>query len=169
MSGNHKIGDSVDFNRLINEGKGGDILAAKITNSMATWTFVVISIIIIALWVFLNSYLLFVLHINPFDPSPYQKLNLVLSSLAAIQAPIIMISQKQQDKILRVVIFGIAVTQERQEKMQAHQGDLIEAIQILLQDQKEHLIEDAKAREELADDIEEVLEAVTHDVRNITE
>ena len=45
-------------------------------------------------WMLLNSY---VLAARPFDPYPYILLNLVLSCLAAIQAPVIMMSQNRQE------------------------------------------------------------------------
>jgi uncharacterized membrane protein len=45
-------------------------------------------------WMLLNSY---VLAARPFDPYPYILLNLALSCLAAIQAPVIMMSQRRQE------------------------------------------------------------------------
>jgi uncharacterized membrane protein len=45
-------------------------------------------------WMLVNS---FVLATRPFDPYPYILLNLILSSLAAIQAPVIMMSQRRQE------------------------------------------------------------------------
>src|SRR4030095_4185662 len=50
--------------------------------------------ILLALWIAMNSV---VLLIRPFDPYPYILLNLILSCLAAIQAPIIMMSQNRQE------------------------------------------------------------------------
>jgi len=50
--------------------------------------------LIIMAWMFLNSY---ILAARPFDPYPYILLNLVLSCLAAIQAPVIMMSQNRQE------------------------------------------------------------------------
>jgi len=47
------------------------------------------------IWILLNSFILFKLN-GSFDPYPYILLNLVLSMLAAIQAPIIMMSQNRQ-------------------------------------------------------------------------
>jgi uncharacterized membrane protein len=50
-------------------------------------------------WMFINSYILIS---RPFDPYPFILLNLVLSCLAAIQAPIIMMSQNRQEARDRV-------------------------------------------------------------------
>ena len=48
----------------------------------------------IIVWMFINTYVLIV---HPFDPYPYILLNLVLSCLAALQAPVIMMSQNRQE------------------------------------------------------------------------
>jgi uncharacterized membrane protein len=53
------------------------------------------------LWVGLNAYLL-MLHGKTFDPYPYILLNLFLSMLAAIQAPIILMSQNRQSEKDRI-------------------------------------------------------------------
>jgi len=58
-----------------------------------SWTFIIGFCGALALWVGLNSLQLLV---TPFDPYPYILLNLVLSCLAAIQAPIILMSQNRQ-------------------------------------------------------------------------
>lgn len=50
---------------------------------------------ILVLWVILNSYILFSLN-DTFAPYPYILLNLFLSMLAALQAPVIMMSQNRQ-------------------------------------------------------------------------
>lgn len=70
----------------------GQRLADKVSRFGGSWTFIIVFAIVLALWTALNSY---VLH-RPFDPYPYIFLNLLLSMLAAIQAPIIMMSQNRQ-------------------------------------------------------------------------
>ena len=57
-----------------------------------SWKFIGVSLALIALWIFLNSYLL----IRGFDARPYQMLNLILAVIAGLQAPIIMMSQNRQ-------------------------------------------------------------------------
>ena len=59
-----------------------------------SWTFIIIFALVLISWVFVNS---FVLIARPFDPFPYILLNLFLSMLAAIQAPVIMMSQNRQE------------------------------------------------------------------------
>ncbi len=60
-----------------------------------SWTFIGIFASILVLWVSLNSFIL-AHYDNSFDPYPYILLNLFLSMLAAIQAPIILMSQNRQ-------------------------------------------------------------------------
>ncbi|MEO8407644.1 MAG: DUF1003 domain-containing protein [Oxalobacteraceae bacterium] len=59
-----------------------------------SWTFIGIFVAVIVLWVLLNSYIL-ARYNNGFDPYPYILLNLFLSMLASIQAPIILMSQNR--------------------------------------------------------------------------
>ena len=59
-----------------------------------SWTFISIFAGLLTFWILLNSVTLLA---RPFDPYPYILLNLILSCLAAIQAPIIMMSQNRQE------------------------------------------------------------------------
>jgi uncharacterized membrane protein len=70
----------------------GQRLADKVASFGGSWPFIIIFAIILISWILANSLLLF----RPFDPYPYILLNLFLSMLAAIQAPIIMMSQNRQ-------------------------------------------------------------------------
>jgi uncharacterized membrane protein len=67
-----------------------DVLAAK----AGSWTFILSFLAVLGLWIAINTVLL----IRHWDPYPFILLNLVLSCLAAIQAPVIMMSQNRQDK-----------------------------------------------------------------------
>ncbi|MBN1698126.1 MAG: DUF1003 domain-containing protein, partial [Spirochaetales bacterium] len=57
-----------------------------------SWRFIISFFSILILWILVNSHLLLS---KPFDPYPYILLNLILSCIAAIQAPIIMMSQNR--------------------------------------------------------------------------
>ncbi len=72
----------------------GERLADKIADFGGSWTFLICFAIFLALWVIFNS---FVLLWRPLDPYPFVFLNLILSCLAAVQAPIIMMSQNRQE------------------------------------------------------------------------
>lgn len=70
----------------------GERLADKIAEFGGSWRFIIIFFIILISWISLNA-MIFVR--RPFDPYPFILLNLVLSCLAALQAPLIMMSQNR--------------------------------------------------------------------------
>lgn len=72
----------------------GDRLADKISEITGSWTFIFLFIFFLGFWIFLNVYLL--QDANKIDPYPFILLNLLLSCIAALQAPIIMMSQNRQ-------------------------------------------------------------------------
>ena len=59
-----------------------------------SWTFVIGFTLLLLVWITVNT----VLAAKSFDPYPFILLNLVLSCVSAIQAPLIMMSQKRQDE-----------------------------------------------------------------------
>ena len=71
----------------------GERLADKVAGFGGSWTFIIIFGTVLTGWVILNSAILLN---RGFDPYPYILLNLFLSMLAALQAPIIMMSQNRQ-------------------------------------------------------------------------
>lgn len=72
----------------------GQKLADKVAAFGGSWTFIIIFISLMVAWMVVNSFL--ILAEQAFDPYPYILLNLGLSTLAALQAPIIMMSQNRQ-------------------------------------------------------------------------
>ncbi len=74
----------------------GDKLADKVSEVAGSWPFIFIFIGFLIAWIILNT-VVFIGDIK-IDPFPYTLLNLVLSCIAAIQAPIIMMSQNRQAK-----------------------------------------------------------------------
>lgn len=98
-----EVAESLQKNSLLSENLNEEYekslsLGARISDKVAafggSWKFIIWSIIILALWIVFNSILLLS---RPFDPYPFILLNLVLSMLAAFQAPIIMMSQNRQE------------------------------------------------------------------------
>jgi uncharacterized membrane protein len=73
----------------------GQRLADKVATFGGSWTFIIIFGAILLSWVLLNS-LILARRNDAFDPYPYILLNLFLSMLASIQAPIILMSQRRQ-------------------------------------------------------------------------
>jgi uncharacterized membrane protein len=72
----------------------GERLSDRLATVAGSWTFIMMFAGVMAVWIAVNS---FALLMQPFDPYPYILLNLALSCLAAIQAPIIMMSQGRQE------------------------------------------------------------------------
>jgi len=73
----------------------GERIADKVASFGGSWTFIITFFSFILIWMLLNIWLLAT---KPFDPFPFILLNLILSCLAAIQAPIIMMSQNRQEQ-----------------------------------------------------------------------
>ncbi len=73
----------------------GERLADVIATFGGSWAFIGIFFSFILLWIASN---IWILSGKPFDPYPFILLNLILSCLAAIQAPIIMMSQNRQEQ-----------------------------------------------------------------------
>jgi uncharacterized membrane protein len=73
----------------------GQRLADKVASFGGSWTFISIFAVVLVVWIILNSFVL-ITYSESFDPYPYILLNLFLSMLAAIQAPIILMSQNRQ-------------------------------------------------------------------------
>jgi uncharacterized membrane protein len=72
----------------------GERLADRIATFGGSWTFLICFGGFLALWIAMNT---MVLLRHPPDPYPFILLNLILSCLAAIQAPVIMMSQNRQE------------------------------------------------------------------------
>jgi uncharacterized membrane protein len=72
----------------------GQRLADRIAIFGGSWTFILLFLFLLLSWIVLNTVVLARLS-KPFDPYPYIFLNLILSMLAALQAPVIMMSQNR--------------------------------------------------------------------------
>ena len=73
--------------------KIGDKIADKLTAIAGSWPFIIGFSIFLILWIVLNVYIF-----KNLDPYPFILLNLVLSCIAALQAPVIMMSQNRAAK-----------------------------------------------------------------------
>lgn len=84
---------AIDIDKLEDEKRTfKDKLADLVAATVGSWPFIIIFVLFLFFWMFLNEYL------NGFDPYPFILLNLVLSCIAALQAPIIMMSQNREAK-----------------------------------------------------------------------
>ena len=100
--------NSIQSNTILSENIEADIEEAfttgqKVADRIATfggsWPFIGIFFSFLVLWMLIN---IFLFSTNPFDPYPFILLNLILSCLAAIQAPIIMMSQNRKEQRDRI-------------------------------------------------------------------
>ncbi len=72
----------------------GERVADRVAEFGGSWTFLGCFAVCMVLWIALNSHWLIA---RPYDPFPFILLNLILSCLAAVQAPVIMMSQNRQE------------------------------------------------------------------------
>ena len=76
------------------EATFGERIADSVARFGGSWTFIITFGVVLVIYTCLNTFLLTV---RAWDPYPFILLNLFLSMLAALQAPIIMMSQNRQD------------------------------------------------------------------------
>lgn len=72
----------------------GQRASDRLSSLAGSWTFIIGFTLLLLVWITVNT----VLAAKSFDPYPFILLNLVLSCVSAIQAPLIMMSQKRQDE-----------------------------------------------------------------------
>ena len=99
-----KVLDNIQHNHIIAD-EASDIKQEQLTKAQrwadkiasfgGSWRFITSFGIFIIIWMFLNVY---AMHNNGYDPYPFILLNLILSCIAALQAPVIMMSQNRQEE-----------------------------------------------------------------------
>ena len=94
LTGNTILTDKLDGDELPNLTYGQRI-ADKVASFGGSWTFIISFGIFIFIWINLN---VFWMMNKSFDPYPFILLNLILSCIAALQAPVIMMSQNRQEE-----------------------------------------------------------------------
>lgn len=93
-----KDGDKSFVNQVEEESDTrnyGQVVADNVAAFGGSWTFIISFFVFILIWICANAY--FLLN-KGFDPYPFILLNLILSCLAALQAPVIMMSQNRQEE-----------------------------------------------------------------------
>jgi uncharacterized membrane protein len=126
----------------------GQKLADKIAVFGGSWTFIITFFSFILAWISIN---IWILATRPFDAFPFILLNLILSCLAAIQAPIIMMSQNRQEqkdrqrgehdyKINLKAELEIKLLSEKIDHLLVHQNKILLEIQEVQTDYLEDLM-----------------------------
>lgn len=99
-----KVIDSLNRKSLLAEnfkdednkkGTLGQRVADKVASFGGSWTFIISFVVFLLIWIASNAFLLMN---KGFDPYPFILLNLILSCIAALQAPVIMMSQNRQEE-----------------------------------------------------------------------
>lgn len=104
----------------------GQKIADHIAEFGGSWTFILSFLGFLMVWIFINA---FILVTQAFDPYPFILLNLILSCVAALQAPVIMMSQNRQE------------TKDRQRSEHDYQINLKAELEIQqLHEKVDHLI-----------------------------
>ncbi len=100
----HDVLEAIKHNSILSENIKDDLeiqatmgerIADKVAAFGGSWTFIVSFFVFIVAWMCIN---ILILANKGFDPYPFILLNLILSCIAAIQAPIIMMSQNRQEQ-----------------------------------------------------------------------
>ena len=119
----------------------GQRAADALANQAGSWKFIFTFAAVLAVWMFLNSVAFFV---RNWDPYPFILLNLVLSCLAAIQAPVIMMSQnrqEQRDRLKADADFDVNVKAEAEvERLHRKLDNMHERLERLYRDQIKELL-----------------------------
>lgn len=132
----------------------GEKIADKVAAFGGSWMFIISFFAFILLWMIVNIYFF---ASDPFDPYPFILLNLILSCLAAIQAPIIMMSQNRQEqkdrqrnehdyKINLKAELEIKLLSEKIDHLLVHQNNKLLEIQEVQIDYLEDLLKEIKRK-----------------------
>ncbi len=125
----------------------GEKIADKVAAFGGSWTFIILFGIILFIWMGINTTMILS---KPFDPFPYIFLNLVLSCVAAIQAPVIMMSQNRSEARDRMRSENDYKTNLKAElEIQA----INEKIDKLINDQWKHLLEIQQMQMEMIEEL----------------
>lgn len=135
---------NIEYERQL---KVGDRLADRLAEVAGSWKFITGFFIVLIIWIAANAV---ILTQKPFDPYPFILLNLVLSCLAAIQAPVILMSQNRQearDRLRSEQDYGVNLKAELEIR------HMHEKIDHLLRSQWQRLLEIQEIQTELMQEI----------------
>ena len=155
--------DAIKNNSILSENIQDDInteltfgqkIADKVAAFGGSWTFIITFFSFIIIWMTINFWFLAT---KPFDPFPFILLNLILSCLAAIQAPIIMMSQNRQEqkdrqraehdyKINLKAELEIKILSEKIDHLLVHQNKKLLEIQEVQTDYLEDVLKELKKK-----------------------
>jgi uncharacterized membrane protein len=161
----NEVIDAIAHNKILSENIEEDLdekltfgqrTADKIAEFGGSWSFIIAFFSFILAWMILNTWILLA---HPFDIYPFMALNLILSCLAAIQAPIIMMSQNRQGekdrlrsehdyKINLKAELEIKLLHEKLDHLMIHQNKRLLEIQEIQADYLEDILQVVKGTQE---------------------
>jgi len=132
----------------------GEKIADKVAEFGGSWKFIGIFAAVIFIWIIINT---IILMNKPFDPYPFLLLNIMLSCLAAIQAPVIMMSQNRKEakdrlraendyKVNLKAELEIRVLHEKLDNLTQHQWQRLLEIQQLQMEMMEEKSKNTRKR-----------------------
>ena len=148
---NETISENIDEEK-VGSFTYGQRLADKVATFGGSWKFIIIFTVFLIVWMMVN--VLFLVS-KAFDPYPFILLNLILSSIAALQAPVIMMSQNRQEEKDRERAkndYMINLKSELEIRM------LHEKVDYMLINQQEHLMQIQQIQIDMMNDIMQRLE-----------
>ena len=131
----------------------GSRLADKVAAFGGSWAFIMVFLLMMLAWMVINLHFLS----RPFDPYPFIFLNLLLSTLAAIQAPLIMMSQNRKEKKDRQRAINDYLVNLKAEIEVRH---LHQKLDLLISDQMKTLFEIQKMQMDVMEEIRKELGSI---------
>jgi uncharacterized membrane protein len=155
ISNNKILSENIEED-FVEKTTAGQRMADRIASFGGSWTFIIAFFSFILIWMGINSWLLLR---KPFDPFPFILLNLILSCIAAIQAPIIMMSQNRQEhkdrvrsehdyKINLKAELEIQLLNEKIDHLMIHQHKRLMEIQQIQADYLEDIMQELKPKKQ---------------------
>jgi len=127
-------------------------LADKVASFGGSWKFIISFAAVMLLWIVINA-----VAQKPFDPFPFILLNLVLSTIAALQAPVIMMSQnRKEEKDRQRAINDYMINLKAEIEVRNLHGKL----DLLMTEQMQTLFEIQKTQMKLMEDIRNLVKDV---------
>jgi len=116
----------------------GQRAADKLAKWAGSWGFILLFAIVLVVWMLINGWIMIkYFKTDSFDPYPFILLNLVLSCLAAIQAPIILMSQNRQTQMDRIRSeYDYSVNRRAEREIRAVHEDLLKIKNIISRKRK---------------------------------
>lgn len=131
-------------------------IADKVAAFGGSWRFIISFTFFMLLWIAVN---IFLLH-HPFDPYPFILLNLLLSTIAALQAPVIMMSQnRKEEKDRQRAISDYMINL----KSEIEVRNLHNKLDLLITEQMKTLFEIQKSQIEMMEDMQDLLIKIKKD------